>query len=67
MHRACAEALIPKLVDGGLVVIDDTWHEGNGYAGKGATAVSLLLQHGFHMAGSTRTAIALQRGPGAKA
>jgi hypothetical protein len=67
MHRACAEALIPKLVDGGLVVIDDTWHEGNGYAGKGATAVPLLLQHGFHMAGSTRTAIALQRGPGAKA
>ncbi|HUG30650.1 MAG TPA: hypothetical protein VMQ65_09095 [Candidatus Limnocylindria bacterium] len=60
MHLACAEALIPRLVPGGLVVIDDTWSEDDGYAGKGSTAVPALLQRGFTIIGRTRTAIALQ-------
>lgn len=61
MHLACADALIPRVIPGGLIVIDDTWDEGNGFAGKGATAVPLLLRNGFSIIGRTRTAIALQR------
>jgi hypothetical protein len=66
MHHACAEALIPNMVEGGLIVIDDTWREGEVYVGKGATAVPLLLDRGFRVVGSTRTAVGLQRGPGRK-
>ena len=61
MHLACAEALIPRVVPGGIVVIDDTWREGGGFAGKGATAVPLLLRTGYSIIGRTKTAIALQR------
>jgi glycosyltransferase involved in cell wall biosynthesis len=61
MHLACAQALLPRLVDGGLIVIDDTWPEGDGYAGKGSLAVPALLAEGFKMVGRTRTAVALRR------
>lgn len=61
MHLACAEALIPRVGPGGIIVIDDTWQEGNGFAGKGATAVPLLLRNGYSIIGRTKTAIALQR------
>jgi hypothetical protein len=61
MHLACATALLPRLVGGGLIVIDDTWPEGAGYAGKGSTAVPALLADGFEIVGRTRTAIALRR------
>jgi hypothetical protein len=61
MHLACARALIPRVVPGGLVVIDDTWADGEGYAGKGRDAVPALLAGGFRVVGRTKTAIALQR------
>ena len=61
MHRACAEALVTRIVPGGLVVIDDTWRDRDGYHGKGATAVPLLLQRGFRIVGRTRTAVGLRR------
>jgi predicted O-methyltransferase YrrM len=61
MHRACAEALVPRMVEGGLIVIDDTTTDGASFAGKGATAVPLLLSRGFRIVASTPTAIALQR------
>jgi len=64
MHLRCAEALVPRLVEGGLIVIDDTWSEGDGYAGKGTTAVPALLASGFDIVGQTRTAVALQRATG---
>lgn len=60
MHLACAEALIPRLMPGGLIVIDDTWKEGNGYAGKGRTAVPALLKRRFEIVAQTKTAVALQ-------
>jgi hypothetical protein len=61
MHLACATALLPRLADGGLIVIDDTWPEGDGYAGKGSTAVPALVADGFEIVERTRTAIALRR------
>jgi len=61
MHLACAEALISRVVPGGVIVIDDTWSRGGSFAGKGATAVPLLLHSGYTIIGRTKTAIALQR------
>jgi hypothetical protein len=61
MHLACVEALLPTIVPGGLIVIDDTWPEGNRFEGKGRTAVPALLDSGFSIAGRTNTAIALQQ------
>ena len=60
MHLACAEALVPRMVPGGLIVIDDTWVDRDGYAGKGGTAVPALLRKGFLIADGTKTAIALR-------
>jgi hypothetical protein len=61
MHRACVEALMPRMVNGGLIVIDDTWRENDVFAGKGALAVPLLLERGYRVVGKTKTAVALQR------
>ena len=44
-----------------LIVLDDTWLEPGGYAGKGSTAVPMLLERGYAIVGQTRTAVALQR------
>ena len=60
MHLACAEALVRRLVPGGLIVIDDTWLESGEYAGKGSSAVPALLRRGFTIVDQTETAIALQ-------
>jgi len=64
MHLEAARALQPRLVPGGLVVIDDTWPDGAGYAGKGSDAVPELVANGFTIVDSTESAIAL-RAPGA--
>jgi len=66
MHLACARALVPRMVDGGLIVIDDTWPDGTGYAGKGKEAVPALMDSGFRIVAQTRTAIALQQAAAAR-
>jgi hypothetical protein len=66
MHLAAAQALLPRLVPGGLVVLDDTWPDGAGYAGKGSTAIPELLANGYTIVDMTESAIAL-RSPGAGA
>jgi FkbM family methyltransferase len=67
MHLAAARALQPWLVAGGLVVIDDTWPDGAGYAGKGSEAIPALLAGGFEIVGRTDTAIALRSAAEARA
>lgn len=62
MHLECARALLTRVVEGGVVAVDDTWsEEGGAYGGKGATAVPYLLDEGWQIIASTRTAVALQR------
>lgn len=64
MHLCCAEALIDKVVTGGLVCIDDTGEKDEKWCGKGATAVPYLLDHGFVMIdrwGSTGGAVLLEK------
>lgn len=60
MHLECARALVKRLVPGGLVVIDDTSPDGEGYVGKGKAAVPALLDRGFRIVAQAPTAIALR-------
>ncbi|MGK2956636.1 MAG: FkbM family methyltransferase [Solirubrobacterales bacterium] len=60
MHQACAAAVVTKMPNDGIVVIDDTWldDEGN-YVGKGKLAVPLLLAAGFRISNSANQSVAL--------
>lgn len=62
MHLHCAHALVPKVADGGLVVLDDTWTDSDGeLAGKGKLAVPYLLANGFETVTSTKMTICLRK------
>jgi len=62
MHEACAEIIVARMRQGGIVVLDDTWADvDGGYAGKGKLAIPLLLERGFEIVAKNRTAIALKR------
>lgn len=62
MHKQCAEAIIARMPNGGIVTVDDTWTDAEGnYAGKGKLALPLLLENGFEIVARTRMAIALKR------
>ena len=61
MHLECARLLATRVVEGGVIAIDDTWLEDGEYQGKGATAVPYLLGEGWMIIDRTRTAVALQR------
>jgi hypothetical protein len=63
MHYECARLLLPNIVEGGLIVIDDTWVDHGSFRGKGARAVPFLLRNGFAIAAKSKTAIALRRTP----
>ncbi len=68
MHQACAAALIPRMSDGGIVVIDDTWRDdADEYHGKGKLAVPLLLASGFETVSEMPRALALKRTGGGPA
>ena len=65
MHRLCAEAIIDKMPQGGMVVIDDTWtDEAGDFDGKGKLAVPLLLASGFTVVGQAPETVALKRTAG---
>lgn len=49
VHFTQARLLHPKTRRGALVVFDDTWSDGRGYHGKGATAVPFLLSQGWQV------------------
>jgi hypothetical protein len=62
MHSKCAESIISKMREGGIVVVDDTWLDADGKDdGKGKLAVPLLLENGFEIVARTSTAVALKR------
>jgi hypothetical protein len=62
MHEACARAIIARMREGGIVVLDDTWTDANGeYTGKGKLAVPLLVANGFEIITKTRMTVALRR------
>ncbi|MEL7490838.1 MAG: glycosyltransferase family 29 protein [Pseudomonadota bacterium] len=62
MHRQCAEAIIEKMIVGGIVALDDTWTGTDGqYEGKGKLAAPLLLENGFEIAASTQETLCLKR------
>jgi hypothetical protein len=62
MHAECARAIVARMRPGGIVVLDDTWVDATGaYAGKGKLAVPILLDGGFEVIATIRTAVALRR------
>ncbi|WP_233205226.1 glycosyltransferase [Alkalicaulis satelles] len=62
MHEDCAETIINRMVEGGVVVLDDTWTDDEGrYAGKGKLAMPLLLGNGFEIIARTRRTYALRK------
>jgi hypothetical protein len=62
MHKSCAETIIARMREGGIITLDDTWTDVEGrYAGKGKLATPLLLENGFEVVAKTRMTIALKR------
>jgi hypothetical protein len=61
MHLECAEAIVEKLSDEGLIGFDDTWVRDGKWVGKGATAIPYFLSHGLVMDSSHRSAALFKR------
>ena len=62
MHLDCAESIIEKLSDQGVVCIDDTWQDEQGnWTAKGTLAVPFLLENGFGIIEARNRAVLLKR------
>ena len=46
-HRRVAQLIGGWVAAGGVVVFDDTWAQGDGWDGKGGSAIPWLVDHGF--------------------
>lgn len=61
MHLECAHSIVEKLAPDGLVCVDDTWEENEGWAAKGTLAVPYLLRNGFGVVDARNRAALLKR------
>ncbi len=61
MHLDCAMEAVRLMGTGGVIVFDDAWRQGDGWAGKGHSAMPFLLEHGFEVIQETRNTIWLER------
>lgn len=61
MHLDCAKEAVRLMDVGGVIVFDDAWREGDGWGGKGHTAMPFLLKHGFEVVQETQNTIWLER------
>ena len=58
MHLKCAESVVKKLQEDGIVCVDDTWQDENGaWTAKGTLAVPYLLDKNFEILESRNKAI----------
>ena len=62
MHLIAAREGSRRLLQGGLLVIDDTWMEAGEWTGKGALAVPWLLEQGWPMLEAAERAVLLTKG-----
>lgn len=61
-HKECAEVIIDRMPQGGIVALDDTWLDAEAnYCGKGKLAVPMLLEAGFEIVAQTKETICLKR------
>lgn len=61
MHLDCAQSLVSKLWEHGVICVDDTWRIGEGWAAKGTTAVPYLLEHGYALLDERNKAVLMAR------
>lgn len=62
MHLECAQALLVKLSDDGVICIDDTWQDDSGaWTAKGTLAVPYLLENGFTVVQARNRAVLMRR------
>jgi hypothetical protein len=61
MHLDCAGEAVRLMALGGVIVFDDAWREGDGWGGKGQSAMPFLLSHGFEVIEETRNTVWLER------
>jgi hypothetical protein len=61
MHLDCATEAVRLMGTGGVIVFDDAWRQGDGWGGKGHSALPFLLDHGFSVIQETRNTFWLER------
>ncbi|MEQ8597628.1 hypothetical protein [Algiphilus sp.] len=61
MHLDCASAAVKLMSEQSDIVFDDAWRSENGWAGKGTTAMPLLLSKGFEVKRETKNTVHLRR------
>ncbi len=61
MHQECAESVLEKLSEWGIVCIDDTWLDDGQWTAKGTLAMPYLLEHGFTLLEARNRAALLAR------
>jgi hypothetical protein len=61
MHLDCAETLVGKLWQHGVVCFDDTWLANDAWTAKGTLAMPFLLSHGFSLVEARNRAALLVR------
>lgn len=61
MHQECAESVLEKLSEWGVVCIDDTWLDAGQWTAKGTLAMPYLLAHDFTLLEARNRAALLAR------
>lgn len=62
MHLDCARSVAAKLWEHGLVCIDDTWRDGDGWAAKGTLAVPYLIENRYRLVDERNRAVLMAPG-----
>ena len=61
MHLDCAVEAARLIEPGGVIVFDDAWRNGEGWGGKGFSAMPFLLNNGFRVIEETSNTVWLER------
>lgn len=61
MHLECAESLVDKLAEKGLICFDDTWLDHGKWTAKGTLAMPYLMDNGFKLIDARNRAALLAR------
>ena len=60
-HLECAQIISKRMLDGGLIGLDDTWKENNCWKGKGTDAIIWLLKNDWQIIDQSNRACILSK------